>query len=89
MPRFIWTATALAGNKPVLSLLFDATDVAQGKFFIRAIEYDLDVGSAIHAYSEAVGPENDSFASHPQVWKIFKWFATNRGQGEQTVVATP
>lgn len=78
MPRFIWLATALHGNKPVLSLLFDATDVAQGKFFIRAIEYDSDVGNAIRAYSEAVGPENDSFVSHPQVWKVFKWFATKR-----------
>ena len=30
--RFIWTATALVGNKPVLSLLFDATDVARVSF---------------------------------------------------------
>lgn len=40
MPRYIWRATAYFKNKAALDMLFDATDIEQGAFFIRAIEYD-------------------------------------------------
>ena len=39
MPRFIWRATAHNQDSPVLDLLFDATDIEQGNFFLRAIEH--------------------------------------------------
>ena len=32
MPRFIWRATAFCEQKPVLDLLFDATDIEHGSF---------------------------------------------------------
>ena len=41
MPRFMWRATALVQRQPVVDLLFDATDIDQGSFFTRAIEYRL------------------------------------------------
>ena len=44
MPRFIWRATARYGETAILDLLFDATDIEQGDFFVRAIEYDAAVG---------------------------------------------
>ncbi len=40
MPRFLWRATALAGEEIVLDLLFDATDIEQGNVFWMAVEYD-------------------------------------------------
>ncbi|MBI5368791.1 MAG: hypothetical protein HZA54_17275 [Planctomycetes bacterium] len=40
MPRFMWRATGKAGDRFVLDLLFDATDLQQGKFFVTAVEYD-------------------------------------------------
>lgn len=39
MPRFLWRATASCQNGVVLDLLFDATDIEQGTFFVRAVEY--------------------------------------------------
>ncbi|MCI0534079.1 MAG: hypothetical protein L0Z50_02510 [Verrucomicrobiales bacterium] len=43
MPRFIWRAAARFGEATILDLLFDATDIEQGDFFVRAVEYDASV----------------------------------------------
>ena len=43
MPRFIWRAAARFGETTILDLLFDATDIEQGDFFVRAVEYDASV----------------------------------------------
>lgn len=40
MPRFMWRASAYFKDKLILDLLFDATDIEQGAFFVRAIVYD-------------------------------------------------
>jgi hypothetical protein len=40
LPRFMWKAVAYHGEKAVLELLFDATDIEQGRLFVTAIEYD-------------------------------------------------
>ena len=40
MPRYIWRATGFKDNRPVIGLVFDATDIEQGRYFIRAVEYD-------------------------------------------------
>lgn len=40
MPRFIWRASASIDGVNVFDLLFDATDIEQGKLFFAAIEYD-------------------------------------------------
>ncbi|MBK7997389.1 MAG: hypothetical protein IPK15_01305 [Verrucomicrobia bacterium] len=43
MPRFIWRAAGRFGEATILDLLFDATDIEQGDFFVRAVEYDAGV----------------------------------------------
>ncbi len=41
MPRFIWRATGRVDEVDIVDLLFDATDIEQGDFFVRAVEYDV------------------------------------------------
>lgn len=40
MPRFIWRAIALKDDMPLIELIFDATDIAQGNFFIQVVKYN-------------------------------------------------
>jgi hypothetical protein len=44
LPKYIWRAIAEVKDQKILELIFDATDIEQGEFFIRPIEYDLSVG---------------------------------------------
>jgi len=40
LPRFLWRATGYLDDLPKIDLLFDATDLRQGKQFVRTISYD-------------------------------------------------
>ncbi|MBW2098584.1 MAG: hypothetical protein JRG77_07245 [Deltaproteobacteria bacterium] len=72
MPRFIWRATAYTKDSPVLDLLFDATDIEQGNFFLRAIEYDPLIAMILRivAKEEAVV---ENFEESP-AGRILEWF---------------
>jgi hypothetical protein len=39
MPKYIWRATAIASNTPVFELLFDATDIEQGRYALIPVFY--------------------------------------------------
>jgi len=69
MPRFIWRAIGICVDRPIIELLFDATDIEQGSLFIRAIEYDYGVSIILRA----VAP---TFTDKPE-WKIFQWFESH------------
>lgn len=72
MPRYIWRATATIDSNYVLDLIFDATDIEQGTFFYRAIEYDSVLSSALRA-----GSKNEGLDLEYQTkleWKIIEWF---------------
>lgn len=43
LPRFIWRAIAYNEGVPVLELIFDATDIEQGKVFIAPIVYKMEL----------------------------------------------
>lgn len=47
MPRFLWRATALIDDVPVLDLLFDATDIEQGRSFVGVIKHDVVLGQIL------------------------------------------
>jgi hypothetical protein len=47
MPRFIWRVKALCQEKSVIDLLFDATDIEQGNFFISGVVYNRELFSSI------------------------------------------
>lgn len=40
MPRFLWRAQAICEDRPILDLLFDATDIAQSGCFHNKLIYD-------------------------------------------------
>ncbi len=42
-PKYIWRAKALYEDVPMLDLLFDATDIPQGKIFMQVLEYCEDI----------------------------------------------
>ncbi|VAW67877.1 hypothetical protein MNBD_GAMMA09-184 [hydrothermal vent metagenome] len=77
MPKYIWRATALNGDKAVLDLLFDATDIEQGAFFVRAIEYDQDLGKILRSVSKTNIVDNLPIqpTMRTLLESIFYWFS--------------
>lgn len=71
MPRFVWRGIGLTAGTPCIELLFDATDIVQGQFFLRAVEYDRAVFRILRDPA-AVGFAT-SFASRT----ILEWFVAN------------
>jgi hypothetical protein len=69
MPRFLWRATARSGDNYVLDLLFDATDIEQGSFLVRAIGYNEEVFNGLVETSK-----DPSFKTKPE-WRILQWFS--------------
>ncbi len=76
MPRFIWRASAYYDNKIMLDLLFDATDIEQGLFFIRAIEYEDVLSQILHAVSKTDTVKN--LYQTTRAWGIFEWFGDGK-----------
>ena len=72
MPRFVWRASAFSNDTRLLDLLFDATDIKQGQFFVRAIEYDLAISLILRAVSKVSAL--DAIYSTTQVMRIIEWF---------------
>ena len=73
LPRFLWRATALQKGKPVFDLIFDATDIQQGKVISLVIEYDAYLSSLLHKISQfldAIPQKGKSCA-----WNIAKYIA--------------
>lgn len=73
MPRFMWRASAFLNNELKLDLLFDATDIEQGAFFVRAIEYD----KAFSELLRLITPSDNNMTEllgNGLGRKIFKWF---------------
>ena len=72
MPRFLWRATALHNNTSLMDLIFDATDIEQGSFFVRAIEYDETLSMFLRVVSTF--NMNEQNYSTIAEWKIIQWF---------------
>jgi hypothetical protein len=72
LPRFLWIATAANDAGPVLTLLFDATDVQQGRFFLGAMEYDAALALLLRAFSKPLATE---LMNRRHLWRIIQWFA--------------
>ena len=74
LPRFLWRATALVNGSPVLDLLFDATDIEQGCFFVCAIDYDVALAQSLRAAAQTLVQSNVPLA--PTDRRLFEWYAT-------------
>ena len=75
LPRFLWRATALSRNKPILDLLFDATDIEQGDLFICAVQAD----PALATLLRLVATLNLLSSKHRRTsaTEILNWFKDN------------
>lgn len=72
LPRFIWCATARSEDRKIMDLLFDATDIEQGSFFLRAVEYDADISHILRTVAQ-----DESLVDRPRtdvLWRILGWF---------------
>ena len=47
LPRFIWQAAACCANEKIIDLLFDATDIEQGRFLVHSVKYNSNFASIL------------------------------------------
>ena len=75
-PRFLWKASAYQGENLLLDLLFDATDIEHGKFFVRAVEWDKHLASLLRSISKLDMAKIGLFDSTETqaAQKIISWF---------------
>ncbi|MDP2157450.1 MAG: hypothetical protein Q8K68_07065, partial [Nitrospirota bacterium] len=71
MPRFVWRATAVIDKKPIVELVFDATDIEQGNFLIRAIRFDRPFFEILKSISNM--PSIATIINNSFVSPIFGW----------------
>ena len=72
LPHFIWRATATHQGYKFLDFLFDATDIEQGQFFLRAIEYNQELSEVLREIAKVPSLEK-IFQTRPE-GKIIEWF---------------
>lgn len=78
MPRFLWRATARQNESLLLDLLFDATDIEHGQFFVRAIEWNGRLSLALR-WASGVDIDMGFDTTETQAaQKIITWFRAQR-----------
>lgn len=78
MPRFMWRGTAYDADEKVLDLLFDATDLDQGTFFIRGIEYNNDTFAVLRGLADE--SIVSTISKNQPIWTVLKWYAEQAKQ---------
>ncbi|MEA1950119.1 MAG: hypothetical protein U9N87_01955 [Planctomycetota bacterium] len=73
LPRFLWRATASSGARKVLDLLFDATDIEQGKLLVLAVEYHNGFGTFLRSIARL--PTIREHYRNTPGWVILQYFA--------------
>lgn len=75
-PRFLWKASAYLDENLLLDLLFDATDIEHGGFFVRAIEWNTHLASLLRIISKIDMTKIGLFDSTETqaAQKIIAWF---------------
>jgi hypothetical protein len=77
MPRFLWRAVARIQDRPVLELLFDATDIAQGEIFVGSIIYDENRAHLLSRTARMLSIIMPEETQASLVGRIFRWFQDN------------
>lgn len=72
LPRFIWRATARCAADRVVDLLFDATDIEQGHYFVEAVKYNSQAAAILQAVANH--PDASSLIGAAG-WTILESFA--------------
>lgn len=73
-PKFVWRAIARKDNNILIELLFDATDLSQGKIFIRAIEHNEAFSESFRKRLSSVGISQIDDLGNNCCRSILKWF---------------
>ena len=77
MPKYLWRATATCCSRPVLDLLFDATDLEQAPFLALSVKHDPAVFDLLELI--AAEPQLLAITKSDLEWKVLGWFETGRG----------
>jgi hypothetical protein len=74
MPRFIWRACAFHQGNREIELLFDATDIEQGRCLFELIDHRVGLADYFRAIAKSFElPEEFRLRGEA---KIFEWFAS-------------
>jgi hypothetical protein len=74
-PRFLWRASLILDGGMKLDLLFDATDIEQGAFFLCVIDYDKELTGLLRILFNM--DEIESLFDSSPAWPIVAWFREN------------
>lgn len=72
LPRFVWRASAFSEGRLVLDLIFDATDIEQGQFFLRAVEYDAGLSRFLRQVARE--PQLEVLFKTQPEYRVLNWF---------------
>jgi hypothetical protein len=80
LPRFLWRAIGSVGQHRKMDLLFDATDLRQGKQFILSLYYDEVFDIAIRSAFSSItgGDERPNLSVAPLVQTVIDHYAAAR-----------
>lgn len=56
LPRFLWRATGMRAEAPLVDVLFDATDIATGRYVRKLIVYDDSLNAVLNHVVTQSGP---------------------------------
>ena len=74
-PRFLWRASLIVNGGIKLDLLFDATDIEQGAFFLCAIDHDTELTGLFRILFNM--DKIESLFDVSTAWPIVAWFREN------------
>jgi len=76
LPRFVWRAKASVGERDLLDLLFDTTDIEQGELLSKIVAYDLEfweqVKSCTSAYESLPEREEQMYKPVGNIWRYLE-----------------
>lgn len=78
LPKFLWCAIGLCDGQRVIGLIFDATDIEQGLFFLRGIPYSHSLGLLLQALGQTISAIQPVIPR--QTLAILEWFAEKWGK---------
>lgn len=76
-PKFLWRASAIVGGKPLLDLMFDATDIEQGRCLVTVIERNIEISEFMHEIFADEAVEMIMGQKHRFSASIAGWFRRN------------
>ncbi len=73
LPKFLWCAVGYTNGQRVIGLIFDATDIEQGSFFLRGIRYSIPLATVLQKIGQ--NAPQDSTVIPRQTLAILHHFA--------------